>query len=186
MRKITYTNKYITQAKPKLFKANANTRTKDTRKRLTGIIAEDVVCDYLGGTPAPKNKKDWDFTLQLKNRIYRIDNKNSNQKSTKDPPPYYTGTVDDKPELHSQEVDYFLFTRTLVEPVTYKPLNILWIMGFISKKDFIQPRNFVKEGTEDPTNGYKASCDCYKIQYSELKHTKKTISSPSPISLYPS
>lgn len=130
-----------------------------------GFIGELAALTYLGVGFIHANTYNYDIIKTAANDT--IDVKTGKCKSI--PKPHYTGSVADT-SLH-QSCKFLLFTRALA-PAYRK----VWLMGYISKSDFIEQAEFHKKGTYDYTNNYKVSADCYKIRYdqliscSELKH----------------
>ena len=65
--------------------------------------------------------------------------------------------------LKTQKNDRYVFIRVR------KDLSMGWILGTISKEDFIARSHFMRKGRLDISNNYKVKEDCYNLKISDLE-----------------
>jgi hypothetical protein len=97
-----------------------------------------------------------------------IDAKTKHQTVPQTPPGYYEASVDVN-SMH-QETDYYIFCR-IYRKVNEWPYG--WILGGISKQDFLDKARKLTKGDQDGNNGYVVKQDCYNIRYDQLRWLKK-------------
>lgn len=83
------------------------------------------------------------------------------------PEGYYEASVDVN-SLH-QDLDYYIFCRIYKKDETY-PYG--WILGGISKQEFLKSSRKLTKGQKDGDNGYIVRQDCYNIRYDALRPLK--------------
>tara|TARA_B100000745_G_scaffold239653_1_gene162322 strand:+ start:2092 stop:2622 length:531 start_codon:yes stop_codon:yes gene_type:complete len=68
-----------------------------------------------------------------------------------------------------QNCDLYMFVSITRDKETNQYIHG-YIMGAIPKVDYFEKSKFWREGEIDTSNDWRASCDCYNIQYKELEH----------------
>ncbi|CAB4122731.1 hypothetical protein UFOVP28_36 [uncultured Caudovirales phage] len=66
-----------------------------------------------------------------------------------------------------QAADYYLFCSLLRNKNEEIP-HTGFILGFLAPEDFKSKARFIQKGRLDPTNNWKASCDCYNLSIGDL------------------
>jgi hypothetical protein len=131
-------------------------RTNKSRQRITGYLAEAAVQTIFPKLEISNNEK-FDFTLQ--NVTFDVKAQGCNV----EPQPDYVGTLYEEQAVRSP--DFYVFARTRND------LNKVWIIGFISKKNFFNKSKLIPSGTKNNNFSYDQSR--YEIQYNQLTVPKK-------------
>jgi hypothetical protein len=127
---------------------------------LIGYLGEVIVYDYLGVKyDSTKHSKDFDLIVSGKKLEIKT------KKCSSPPKDSYLCSVAST-SMH-QDCDYYIFTRVDVN------LTKAWILGYISKKDFLSSGFFGKKGEADGKNGFAFKVDCHNIKISDLFDIKK-------------
>ncbi len=119
---------------------------------LGAFVAEMCVAEYLGA----ERKNTYNYDLVLDGLTIDVKNK----KTSKEPKPYYECSVADF-NLR-QGCDMYLFTRT--RGMT----RDLWILGWVSKDDFMELSVPHKKGEYDQSNGFTFKADCHNMRIDQL------------------
>lgn len=126
---------------------------------LAGFVGEIVVADYLGARQA--NTYDYDL---LTPDGHTIDVKS--KRTNFEPQPHYECSV--AAYNTKQDADYYLFTRIKL------PFQI-WLLGYISKKEYYEIGQYKKKGMIDPSNGFKFKANAYNVPISSLYDIKELV-----------
>ena len=117
----------------------------------SGCLSEIVVADLFKVNL--DSTKDYDFKLSSG---LKIDVKCKRVKKSNPYPDHYN-------EIYrtNQDTDYYIFCQIIPE------LKTCWLMGYISKEEFMKECVFVKKGDCKPDDTYKAldNCWCMKSKY---------------------
>lgn len=119
-----------------------------------GAIGEVCVYDYLN-VPISNQKHDYNFDLEYYGETYDIKAK----KCTSIPQNNYTCSVA-LTSLH-QQCDNYIFVRVRED------IDEVYILGYISKKNFIDKGFFLAKGSYDEY-GFKVKNDCINVFISQL------------------
>ena len=98
-----------------------------------------------------------------------VDVKTKHQTVPFEPRGDYEASVDVN-SMH-QRVDYYIFCRVFKDKTGQFKHG--WILGGISKKEFLEKARRLKKGDQDGDNGYIVKQDCYNLRYDQLKNVKK-------------
>lgn len=122
------------------------------RSVLDSMVSEKVVSDYFN--KRIEDKYDYDF---ITDQGVRIDLK-TKSKSDKDPEPHWYCMIPEY-QIDKQNCDYYIFNRINRE------LSIVWILGYISKKEFIDKSIYVKKGEILPDKEGSRDWECWTSGY---------------------
>lgn len=119
-----------------------------------GFVGELLVSRYM------KCKEQNTFNYDMLKNDSRLEVKT--KACSSEPKNYYECTV--SASSIKQECDYFIFVRVL------NSMEKGWILGVISKEDFVKRAKFYKEGEVDPNSkiGWKFKADCYNLPIKNL------------------
>jgi len=133
---------------------------------LVGAYGEIVVYNYLqsiGLNPEFAHKTTHDIELEG----CTIDVKTKER--TVAPRSYYDCTVPAYNHSH-QRPDLFVFVSLLAKQKTgNRRFEKAWILGLISYNDLTNKAKHWHKGEIDPSNGWKATINCYNVQISDLE-----------------
>ena len=127
-------------------------------------------CGYLGKLLVESLRPDWNYSdcvdydfLTMAGTRIAVKTKTQGVPST--PKMSYEASVDIK-SLH-QKLDYYMFCRVYHDKSndTY-PFG--WVVGGISRSNFMEWSRKLKKGDPDGSNGWKVAQDCRNIGYDQL------------------
>ena len=127
---------------------------------LPGFLGEEILKSIRPDLEL-KDTFDYDFispngkTIDVKSKVQGVDMK---------PAPNWMASVAEK-SLH-QGCDYYIFCRI------FKQGGIFvkgWIVGWISKADFVADARVMKKGEQEGDNGFWVVNDCRSLPYSQLR-----------------
>jgi hypothetical protein len=149
----------------KIDSSNFNSKTikKDNVGRLVGYIAELGFKQHLNSkeieyTWDGGNSYDYDFTIGG----VRVDLKTKDR--TVAPRIDYECSI---AEYSNQDCEYFIFA-SLERNKAKNIYNRLWILGFISKDEYMKKSNQLRVGDIDPSNNWTVKEACRNLAISEL------------------
>jgi len=123
---------------------------------ITGFIGEEVVAHLLGIPPS--DTFDYDF---VKNGV-KFDVKTKWRNVP--PQPHYTCSVEQRQiHIHKQDCHAYIFVST------DKSYTKAWVIGVLSKQEFLKLADTVPEGTFDPANQWSCSRDCFSVRMDEVR-----------------
>jgi hypothetical protein len=130
---------------------------------IAGFLGEILFVDYFGGVV--QNTYDYDVIIEG----FKVDVKT--KRTTVKPEKHYLATVADFNT--KQKCDIYYFVRVDIE----KKLGFL--LGGLKKSEFYKNATFNKKGEIDPSSdrGWTFKADCYNIEISKLKQSKRSHSS---------
>lgn len=135
----------------KKYKNLGTHRIDKKRQRITGYLAEIAIKSIFPNFEYSLSD-DVDFILNKKTFDVKAQGCNTKPKDN------YVGTL--YQEQDTREVDYYIFTRVKNDS------SVVWIMGFISKTDFLKKAILVEKGFEN--NNFIYDQSRYEIEYKEL------------------
>ena len=127
---------------------------------IAGFLGEEMLKSYLPNLLLI-DSYDYDFLYLDK---YKIDVKTKFQSVNWAPKGTYEASVA-KESLH-QRCDYYVFCRIYRDPQISYPHG--WILGFMSKKRYLERANFLKKDDFNPSNKYYVKEDCWNLPYEQL------------------
>jgi hypothetical protein len=133
---------------------------------IAGFVGELIVSEYLKGD----NNSTFDYDIKKGKIKYEVKTK----RCTSPPKPEYDCSVA-KTSLH-QECDRYVFTRVLVDQG--KPIEV-YILGWITKKEFIAKARALVRGQIDPSNNFLVKADCYNVRINQLRGFRRKNSASS-------
>jgi hypothetical protein len=119
-----------------------------------GYVGEIAVQKTLGGDI----KDTFNYDIMFSDGV-KADVKTKRCKSK--PLPYYECSISNYNT--SQKCEKYVFVRVLND------YSKAWILGSKDKKDYFEQSSFVKKGQLDPSNGWRAKCDCWNLPISSLE-----------------
>lgn len=126
---------------------------------IIGFLGEEMVKKYSKLFIADESY-DHDFLINGKG----VDVKTKRQTVSYDPKENYEASVA-MTSMH-QDTDYYIFCRVFKDESGNFPYG--WIIGAISKKDFVKRSTAMTKGQLDKSNGYFVKENCYNITYDKL------------------
>lgn len=120
---------------------------------IAGIIGELAVHKVVGGEI--KDTRDYDI---LMSDGTTVDVKTKRCKSA--PEPHFECSITDYNT--TQKCDSYIFVRVLND------YSKAWVVGIIPKEEYFQKASFIQQGQLDPSNGWRAKCDCWNVSISDL------------------
>lgn len=127
-----------------------------------GFLGELMVASYLNGNCKIANTYDYDLVLPDGTTI-DVKSKTAKVK----PLDYYECSI--AAYNTKQNCEYYVFCRVLSDK------SKGWILGFDSKKDFMDTAKFLKKGDIDGDNDYIVPADCYNKPIKDLMPPKKLL-----------
>ena len=134
---------------------------------ITGFLGEEMV-KSLSEDFVLIDSYDYDFLFRGR---YKVDVKTKYQTMSFAPKPNYEASVG-KDSLH-QRTDYYVFCRVYRDRNGEYPYG--WILGFMSKKRYLESCHKLLKGEIDPSNNFFVREDCYNLPYSELFGIEKLL-----------
>lgn len=136
---------------------------------LVGFLGEEMI-EHEFGKKFDLRKDDeytHDFSCQIKGIPLRFD-----VKTKKTSVPYIDGDFEASIVSYQiddgiQPVDFYVFCRVYFPKDGSDP-PFGWIIGKISKRDFIANSTHFKKGEYDKSNDYYVQNDCYNIKYKDM------------------
>lgn len=122
------------------------------RNVLDSMVSEQVVSEYYN--KPIQDTYDYDFVTSSG---VRIDLK-TKSKSDLEPEPYWYCMVPEY-QVYKQECDYYIFNRI------NKRLDVVWILGYMSKEEFIKNSINVKRGEILPDKEGSRDWECWTDGY---------------------
>jgi hypothetical protein len=123
-----------------------------------GYVGEIAVQKILGGDIKDTRNYDIVFPDGVK-----ADVKTKRCKSK--PSPHYECSISDYNTM--QKCEKYVFVRVLND------YSKAWILGSKDKEQYFQEAVFVQQGQLDPSNGWRAKCDCWNLPISSLDSLEK-------------
>lgn len=112
-----------------------------------------------------KNVDSYDYDFLIGSQ--KIEIKTKSQSADQTPLSNWEASIDVN-SLH-QDTNFYIFCRILKKDDQY-PYG--WILGGISKKDYIDKSRRLAKGDFDGNNGYKVKQDCLNLEYINLRQIK--------------
>ena len=121
--------------------------------------------DYLQATQSEDDFCNHD--MWFKGR--KLECKTKKRASLKPPLLRYEGSVNTRRAGH-QKCDYYLFASASNPTKRHeiKAFEVVYLMGFISQREFLLKRRLIPNKTEDGDNGWVSHMDTHNIHYSDL------------------
>lgn len=133
---------------------------------VAGYLGELVVKSLMGGEI--KDTRDYDIVFP--NGI-RADVKT--KRCTSKPSEYYECSISDYNTM--QKCDRYIFVRVL------KDYKKAWVLGWYPKDQYYTEATFIQQGQIDPSNNWRAKCDCWNLPISSLKKIEDFMQSDNGI-----
>lgn len=127
-----------------------------------GFLGEYIVHSV---RPDFKHLDSYDYDFLMGNQ--KIDVKTKKQTVNQTPLSTWEASIDVN-SLH-QDANYYIFCRILKVGDEY-PWG--WILGGISKSDYINKARKLTKGDLDGDNGFRVKQDCLNLEYSKLRQIK--------------
>lgn len=140
------------------------------RGTVAGCLAEVSLCEFLGADRVSNDKKDF-YNYDLLKDKKKIEVKT--KRRTKDPMSHYEVSIATT-SLHQQPDVYAFVSITFGDKkgrglgAVYSGIKVIWLCGFISRKEFFDKATFVPKGKFDISNNFRAHHDMYNLPISEL------------------
>jgi len=137
---------------------------------LPGCVGEQIVKDYLGILDTP-NVNTFDYDILYKGQQLELKTKTV----TTIPNPMYEATV---PGFNPrQKCNGYVFVRVLDN------LRVGWILGYISKKEFMEKKRELKQHNVDGSNKFLVKASCYNVFIHELHPPENMLKWPDMVSV---
>jgi hypothetical protein len=120
---------------------------------IAGILGELAVQKVMGGEI--KDTRNYDILLPDETKV---DVKTKRCRSQ--PSPHYECSISDYNTM--QKCDKYIFVRVL------ENYTKAWILGSKEKEKYYNEATFIQQGQLDPSNGWRAKCDCWNLPITNL------------------
>ena len=161
MEEIKIQKEWITEAKKRsLDLGRLKNSIEKGRGNVAGFLGEIATLYLLGKDPFCTEYNTFDYDLMVGDKTVEVKTKRCQSK----PRNYYECSVAST-SIH-QRCTHYVFTRIDND---YK---FCWVLGWMTKEDYLKQSKFLKKGDKDGDNGFIASRDCYNVPISKLNSMK--------------
>lgn len=133
---------------------------------LIGYIGKEMVYKHLNVQPFEIPNYNFDFVYNARRFLVKAKSTNVEPKS------YHQCSV--AQVQISQDTDYYIFCRVMI------PSKFGWILGYISRLDFLKHASFHKKGSMEGNNNYITKNNNYSIQIGKLTKIDNLLLPPPP------
>ena len=134
-----------------------NNSIRQGRGNLAGLLGEEIVIETL-----PNSHRQMSYDYDITYQGMRIEVKTKDR--TVFPRPEYEVSISGYNS--TQNCDLYVFVSLLRRGDTYTDG---WIVGSLTPTEFYDKARKVSKGCIDPTNNWRAKCDCYNLPISYLR-----------------